>query len=104
MYTSPLVVDGVLYGLSPQLVAFALDAATGEELWRYDPGIEGAPQRGLMWWERETDSGTAARLFFTGNDALVALDPAVGQPVIDFGQDGVVDLSATMEGETARSA
>lgn len=52
LYTSPLVVDGVLYGLSPRLVAFALDAATGEELWRYDPGLEGAPQRGLMWWER----------------------------------------------------
>ncbi len=99
MYTSPLVVDGVLYGLSPRLVAFALDAATGEELWRYDPGIGGAPQRGLMWWERETDSGTAARLFFTGNDALVALDPAVGEPVVDFGRDGVVDLSATMEGD-----
>ena len=29
MYTSPLIVDGVLYGLSPRLVAFALDAATG---------------------------------------------------------------------------
>ena len=99
MYTSPLVVDGVLYGLSPQLIAFALNAATGEELWRYDPGIEGAPQRGLMWWERETDSGVAARLFFTGNDSLVALDPAAGQPVIDFGQDGVVDLSATAEGD-----
>ena len=97
MYTSPLVVDGVLYGLSPRLVAFALDAATGEELWRYDPGIEGAPQRGLMWWERETGSGTAARLFFTGNDALVALDPAAGQPVIDFGENGVVDISATIE-------
>ena len=99
MYTSPLIVDGVLYGLSPQLVAFALNAGTGEELWRYDPGIEGAPQRGLMWWERETDSGVAARLFFTGNDALVALDPAVGEPVVDFGQDGVVDLSATVEGD-----
>ncbi len=99
MYTSPLVVDGVLYGLSPRLVAFALDAATGEELWRYDPGIEGAAQRGLMWWERETAGGTAARLFFTGNDALVALDPAAGQPVIDFGENGVVDLSATVEAD-----
>ena len=91
MYTSPLVVDGVLYGLSPRLVAFALDAATGEELWRYDPGLGGAPQRGLTWWER----GAAARLFFTGNDSLVALDPAAGRPVVDFGDDGVVDLSAT---------
>ena len=39
MYTSPLIVDGVLYGLSPRLVAFALDAATGEELWRYDADL-----------------------------------------------------------------
>ena len=36
MYTSPIIVDGVLYGLSPSLVPFALDAATGEELWRND--------------------------------------------------------------------
>lgn len=99
MYTSPLVVNGVLYGLSPTLTAFALDAATGEELWRYDPGLDGAPQRGLMWWERETASGTVARLFFTGNDSLVALDPAAGEPVIDFGENGVLNLSATMERE-----
>ena len=32
MSTSQLIVEGVLYGLSPRLVALALDAATGEEL------------------------------------------------------------------------
>ena len=51
MYTSPLVIDGVLYGLSPQLDAFALNAATGEEVWRSDLGLPGNAQRGLMWWE-----------------------------------------------------
>ena len=50
MYTSPLVVDGVFYGLSPTLTAFAVNAATGEELWRHDPGVPAGPQRGLMWW------------------------------------------------------
>ena len=50
MYTSPIIVDGILYGLSPKLVAFALNAATGEELWRYDTGGPGASQRGMMWW------------------------------------------------------
>src|SRR5262245_36617049 len=34
---NPLIVDGVLYGTSPQLVLFALDAATGKELWRFNP-------------------------------------------------------------------
>ena len=46
MYTSPIIVDGILYGLSPKLVAFALNAATGDELWRYDTG---GPWRITAW-------------------------------------------------------
>ncbi len=34
---NPLVVDGVLYGISPKLKLFALDAATGQQQWVYDP-------------------------------------------------------------------
>ena len=37
---NPLVVEGVLYGVSPDHAAFALDAATGAELWTFAP--EGA--------------------------------------------------------------
>src|SRR6267378_1956979 len=33
MKVNPLIVDGVLYGLNPQLKVFALDAATGREKW-----------------------------------------------------------------------
>ncbi|MXZ72980.1 MAG: PQQ-binding-like beta-propeller repeat protein [Acidobacteria bacterium] len=89
MYTSPLIIDGVLYGLSPRLVAFALDAETGDELWRYDPDAGGAAQRGLMWW-RDNDR---SRLFYTAGRELVALDPSTGQPVEDFGENGRVDLT-----------
>src|SRR5688572_8597580 len=32
---NPIVVDGVLYGTSPSLKAFALDAATGKEVWKF---------------------------------------------------------------------
>ena len=88
MYTSPLVVDGVLYGLSPRLVAFALDAATGAERWRHDPGLPGAAQRGLMWWD---DDG-GPRLFYTAGRILIALDPATGEPVEAFGDGGRLDL------------
>lgn len=35
MKTNPIIIDGVLYGLNPQLKLFALDAASGEELWAY---------------------------------------------------------------------
>ena len=34
---NPLIVDGVLYGATSQLALFALDAATGRELWRFSP-------------------------------------------------------------------
>ena len=34
---NPLVVDGVLYGTSPQLKLFAVDAATGAEKWTFEP-------------------------------------------------------------------
>ena len=94
MYTSPLVVDGVLYGLSPRLVAFALDAATGAERWRHDPGLPGAAQRGLMWW----DGDGGPRLFYTAGRILIALDPATGEPVEAFGDGGRLDL--TPPGET----
>src|SRR3954469_9590561 len=33
MKTNAVVVDGILYGLNPQLKLFALDAATGKEKW-----------------------------------------------------------------------
>ena len=76
MYTSPLVVDGVLYGLSPRLIAFAVNAATGEEIWRHDPGVSGAPQRGLMWWQ----SGDDRRLIFAAGRELIALHAAYHRP------------------------
>src|SRR5688500_10610220 len=37
---NPIVVDGVLYGTSPRLKLFALDAATGKQRWIFDPANE----------------------------------------------------------------
>ncbi|MDP6980078.1 MAG: PQQ-dependent dehydrogenase, methanol/ethanol family [Myxococcota bacterium] len=36
---TPLVIDGVLYASSTWSKVFALDAATGRELWHYDPKV-----------------------------------------------------------------
>ncbi len=45
--TTPIVVDGILYGTAAFSFVFALDAATGDEVWRWDPAIphedEGGP-------------------------------------------------------------
>src|SRR5688572_5667831 len=40
--STPLVIDGVMYVTSAWSKIFALDAATGRELWRYDPRVPGA--------------------------------------------------------------
>src|SRR5262245_15227756 len=40
--STPLVIDGVMYVTSAWSKLFALDAATGRELWRYDPKVPGA--------------------------------------------------------------
>src|ERR1700712_3386776 len=37
MQANAIIVDGVLYATTPKLHIFALDAATGRELWTFDP-------------------------------------------------------------------
>ena len=34
---NPIIVDGILYGTSPQMKLFAIDAATGLEKWKFNP-------------------------------------------------------------------
>ena len=95
MDTSPLVVGGVLFGLSPTLDAFALDAATGAELWRSEApdGVHEQSQRGLLWWAGGTDGGAEAGLYYVAGSHLVALEPHTGKARAGFGVQGRLDLS-----------
>lgn len=87
---NPLVIDGVLYGVSPWMKVFALDAATGAERWTYAPDDrKKAVCRGFGWW---TD-GTANILLYVGGPHLYALNAATGQPAPSFGEQGRVDLA-----------
>jgi quinoprotein glucose dehydrogenase len=90
---NPLVVEGVLYGISPALAAFALDAATGAELWRFAPDDEVngtiAPARGLVFWG---DGAGDERILFGRGHLLWALDARSGRPIAGFGDEGAVDL------------
>lgn len=89
LQTNPLVVGRVLYGFTPALKVEALDAATGRELWRFDPGIPGTqPSRGFSYWS----SGGERRLFAGVMNRLYALDPSSGRPIAGFGDGGFVDL------------
>ncbi|HLT73086.1 MAG TPA: PQQ-binding-like beta-propeller repeat protein [Cyclobacteriaceae bacterium] len=89
---NPLIVDGILYGVTPGLNVFALDAETGEELWRFRPsadeGGQGGVLRGLTWWE----DGDEQRIFTCFSYRLIALDAATGAQIMSFGTGGYVDL------------
>lgn len=91
---NPLVVDGILYGSSPQIKVFALNAATGEELWRFDPFAAGGENtslgvnRGLVFWQ----DGDDQRILFTAGPHLYALNARTGVPIDTFGEDGSVSL------------
>jgi quinoprotein glucose dehydrogenase len=89
LQTSPLIVDGVLYGITPTQKIFALDAATGKLLWKFDSGTPGTqPDRGLAYWS----SGKEKRILVGIMNSLYALDAATGNPVPAFGLDGHIDL------------
>ena len=91
MQVNPLIVEGVLYGVSPNLTLFAVDAATGTELWRFDPGVGAwiaSPSRGVAWWGDGEDS----RIFFGAQSFLYAVDARTGRRVEAFGDGGRIDL------------
>ncbi|HLV95122.1 MAG TPA: PQQ-binding-like beta-propeller repeat protein, partial [Candidatus Acidoferrales bacterium] len=87
--TSPLIVDGVLYGITPSQKIFALDAAGGRLLWKFDSGVAGTqPDRGLAYWSNGNDK----RVLVAVMNFVYALDAATGKPVSSFGRNGRIDL------------
>lgn len=100
LQTSPIIVNGVLYGITPTQKVFALDAATGKLLWKFDSGIRGTqPDRGLSFW---TD-GKNGRILVGVLNFLYALDAATGKPIPTFGRQGRIDLRENLGRQPAKS-
>ena len=106
---TPIMVDGVLYVRTSLSVVAAVDAATGRQLWSFDPKSYDAGRptnlgfntRGVAHW-----SGNGRSLIFvaTGDSRLWALDARTGNPVPEFGNRGSVDLIEGLRRETPRGA
>jgi quinoprotein glucose dehydrogenase len=98
LQSSPIMVGGVLYGITPTQRLFALDAATGNLRWKFDSGIRGTqPDRGLAYW---TD-GKDRRIFVGVMNFVYALDAATGKPIPSFGNAGRIDLRENLGREPA---
>ncbi len=95
---TPLMVGGKLFIRTNFSGVAAIDPATGATLWTHDPGtsawgrpgIFGFATRGLGYW---SDGDEARILLCTGDSYLVALDPATGEPIQSFGDNGRTDLT-----------
>ena len=94
---NPIVKDGVLYGTSPKLKVFALDAVEGNAKWEFDPkswleqeGVEFGlnDNRGVVLWEK----GEEKRILMTIGSWLLCLDGNTGRPISRFGEGGRVSL------------
>jgi len=96
---TPVVVGGVMYLTTAKTKVVALDAATGRELWKFDPFapaskyqiVASGVNRGVAYWKDKT--GKQARILFgTADGRLISLEARTGKPDPSFGRDGVVDL------------
>ncbi len=94
---TPLAIAGVLYLSTSLSRVVALDGATGETLWVFDPEAyrQGRPpnwgfvHRGVAYWRR----GDRSRIVHAaGNGRLYSIDAATGIVDPSFGDGGSVDL------------
>ena len=95
---NPIIIDGVLYGMTATTQPFAVEAATGKEIWRKkSEGFDKfSTSRGLVYWE----GGNDKRILYTNDQWLYAVDARTGEPVSSFGEGGRASLKTGL-GETA---
>src|SRR5215470_588174 len=95
---TPIMVGGVLYTSTSLSQVAAIDAATGQTKWVFDPGSHtlGMPtnngwlHRGVAYWR---DGDDERIIMLTGHAFMIALDARTGRPIESFGSKGTIDLS-----------
>lgn len=92
---NPIIVDGILYGVTASNQVFALDAANGKQKWRYvQPGEASSNvNRGVTYWQEGSDK----RILYGYNSDLYALNAETGLPIKSFGDSGKVSLRSGLE-------
>jgi quinoprotein glucose dehydrogenase len=97
---TPVVVDGVMYITTVKSKVVALDAATGQAKWTFDPYSASAGwtanamngvNRGVAYWKDER-TGRARIFHGTSDGRLFALDATTGALVDGFAAKGILSL------------
>ncbi len=108
---TPIVVDGVMYITTGYLRVVALDAATGSELWQFDPlkahpwkhrPMSGGVNRGCAYWSDGRPDGARRILHGTADGRLFSLDARTGRLDPAFANGGILDLRQHLDPRLAR--
>ena len=104
--TTPLKVGDTVYLCSARNKLFALDAATGQQRWTYDPQVADinipytAACRGVTYHARagaDAAQPCATKVIEgTLDGRIIAVDARTGRPCPAFGQNGAVDIKEGM--------
>jgi quinoprotein glucose dehydrogenase len=98
---NPIIINRVLYGVSPKLKLFALNADDGKPIWIFDPAAGTLNNnkgqgyfsmnvcRGLAYY---TGGAGDHRIFYSASSNLYCIDADNGKPISSFGQGGHIDL------------
>ena len=99
MYSNPIIIEGLMYFTTPRVDAIAINAVTGEEVWRFESAqhdpekkIFRGRNRGVTYWE----GAEGKRIFHYVNDRLYALDAKTGELIKSFGEGGFIDLKKNL--------
>jgi quinoprotein glucose dehydrogenase len=106
---NPLIIDGMLYGVSPKMKLFAADAATGQQQWVFNPfdSLTGNQRlffilnncRGISYW---TDGDNDKRIFYTAGSLLYCVNAVTGRLAPSFGSNGKIDLHDGLDMDAAK--
>lgn len=93
---NPLIIDGILYGVSANTQVFALEASTGMELWKTkinDENLSRTRSRGVTYWR----DGKDQRIFYGAGKWLYCINAEDGNLIEDFGRKGRIDLQTGLQ-------
>ena len=103
---TPLKIGDTLYVCTPKSMVIALNPATGQQKWRFDPKVSDdaipytAACRGVSYFavpDAAANTACARRIILGTLDArIIALDARSGQLCRDFGQNGQVRITDGM--------
>lgn len=96
---NPIIVDSILFGVSPQLKLFALNAANGRQKWVFNPLLDTLGKakgyfsmnvcRGVTYY---SDGNNDKRIFYSAGSQLYCVNATNGQLISSFGNNGSIDL------------